>query len=42
MTGKTEINADFEEEENSLRSFGILMLILEAILIIFMWVFVRD
>ena len=42
MTGKTEINADFEEEENSLKSFGILMIILEVILIIFMWIFVRD
>ena len=42
ITGRTEINTDYEEEENSLREFGYMMLILELILIIFFWVFVRD
>ena len=42
MTGKSEPNIDFEEEENSLKDFGILLLILEVIMIALLWVFARD
>ena len=42
MTGKTEANADFEEEENSLNEFGYMLLVLEIILTTLLWIFVRD
>jgi len=42
MTGKTEPNVDFEEEENSLNDFGVMMLVLEIILVALLWVFAKD
>ena len=36
------MNADFEEEENSLNSFGYMMLALEISLIALLWIFARD
>ena len=37
-----ETNRDYkEEEENSLKTFGIAMLIVEIVMIILFWIFVR-
>ena len=42
MTGKTGLNEDFDEEENSLNDFGVIILILEAGLITLLWIFTKD
>ena len=42
MTGKTGVNEDFDEEENSLNDFGVMALILEAVLITLLWIFMKD